>query len=250
VGTTKFAVAVATATVLVGGAATSILSTPATANVIVVSKAVTADAYSANLAAGRAPVATIDTKLTLTAALNGAAVASAKKAAAEAKAAADQAAAEKAAAEAKAAAEQAAADQAAAAKAAAAKAAKATTSSSSTSSSSTSSSSTSSSSTSSSASTSSSTSSSTGGLDLRRASMWDQIAQCESTSNWSINTGNGYYGGLQFSTGTWLSYGGGSFASRADGATREGQITIANKVYDNAGGASRDWACARILGIG
>jgi len=218
VGTTKFAVAVATAAVLVGGAATSILSTPATANVMVVSKAVTADAYSANLAAGRAPVATIDTKLTLTAALNGAAVASAKKAAAEAAAAAEKAAAEKAAAE-KAAAEK------AAAKAAAAKAAKA-------------------------ASSSSSSSSSSGGLDVRRASMWDQIAQCESTSNWSINTGNGYYGGLQFSSSTWLAYGGGAYASRADGASREEQITIANKVYDNAGGAARDWACARILGIG
>jgi len=185
---------------------------------MVVSKAVTADAYSANLAAGRAPVATIDTKLTLTAALNGAAVASAKKAAAEAAAAAEKAAAEKAAAE-KAAAEK------AAAKAAAAKAAKA-------------------------ASSSSSSSSSSGGLDVRRASMWDQIAQCESTSNWSINTGNGYYGGLQFSSSTWLAYGGGAYASRADGASREEQITIANKVYDNAGGAARDWACARILGIG
>lgn len=79
--------------------------------------------------------------------------------------------------------------------------------------------------------------------------MWDQIAGCESTGNWSINTGNGFYGGLQFTNSTWKMYGGTAFASRADLATRGEQITIANKVYDNAGGASRDWACAQILGI-
>ena len=79
--------------------------------------------------------------------------------------------------------------------------------------------------------------------------MWDSIAVCESTSNWHINTGNGYYGGLQFNIGTWLSYGGGSFASRADLASREQQITVANRVYDTQGGASSDWSCARILGI-
>ena len=78
---------------------------------------------------------------------------------------------------------------------------------------------------------------------------WDRVAGCESGHNWSINTGNGFYGGLQFTISTWLSYGGGEFASRADLASRGEQITIANKVYDNAGGASRDWACARILGI-
>lgn len=41
---------------------------------------------------------------------------------------------------------------------------------------------------------------------------WDKLAQCESGGNWAINTGNGYYGGLQFSYGTWLAYGGGEFA--------------------------------------
>ncbi len=96
---------------------------------------------------------------------------------------------------------------------------------------------------------SSTSTSSSSGLDLRRASMWDQIAVCESTSDWSINTGNGYYGGLQFSLSTWKMYGGTSFASRPDLASRGEQITIANKVYDTEGGASADWACARILGI-
>src|SRR5438445_10057974 len=46
---------------------------------------------------------------------------------------------------------------------------------------------------------------------------WDAVAQCESGGNWSINTGNGYYGGLQFSASTWLAYGGGAYAPRADG---------------------------------
>lgn len=230
-GTNKFAVAVVTATVLVGGAATSILSTPAMATAttaVVAPTTASAEAFSQNLAAGRAPVATIDTKLNLSTALNGAAVAAVKKAEADAKAAAEQAAAEKAAAE------QAEADaqeaEAAAAKKAAAK-------------------SSSSSSSSSSGSSSSSSSSSSSGLDLRREATWDRIAVCESTSNWSINTGNGFYGGLQFSLSTWKSYGGTAFASRPDLASRGEQITIANKVYDNAGGASRDWACARILGI-
>ena len=245
-GKNKFAAAAVTAAVLVGGAATSILSTPSvsTAAVSLPNSALRTQAYSTDLSAARTPVAALDTQLTLTAALNGTAVSVAKQATAEdaaAKAVADQvaakAAADKAAAEAaaKAAAEKAAAKAAAEAAAAKKAAATKTTSTSSSSSSSTSS--------------SSSSSSSTSGLDLRRASMWDQIAGCESTGNWSINTGNGFYGGLQFTISTWLSYGGGEFASRADLASRGEQITIANKVYDNAGGASRDWACAQILGI-
>ncbi len=50
------------------------------------------------------------------------------------------------------------------------------------------------------------------GLDLSNAAMWDKVAQCESGGNWHINTGNGYYGGLQFLTSTWLAHGGGQFA--------------------------------------
>ena len=66
---------------------------------------------------------------------------------------------------------------------------------------------------------------------------WDAVAQCESGGNWHINTGNGFYGGLQFDYGTWLSNGGGKYAPRADLASREEQIAIATKVY-NARGSS------------
>ncbi|WP_282071015.1 resuscitation-promoting factor [Janibacter hoylei] len=85
-------------------------------------------------------------------------------------------------------------------------------------------------------------SSSSSGLDTSRAAMWDRIAQCESTGNWSINTGNGYYGGLQFDSRTWLGSGGGDFAPRADLATREEQITVANRVYAQRG--LQPWGCA------
>jgi uncharacterized protein YabE (DUF348 family) len=75
---------------------------------------------------------------------------------------------------------------------------------------------------------------------------WDAVAQCESGGNWSINTGNGFYGGLQFDYGTWLSNGGGAYAPRADLATREQQIAIANKVADARG--SSPWpVCGRYL---
>ena len=59
-------------------------------------------------------------------------------------------------------------------------------------------------------------------------SRWDNVAECESGGDWSTNTGNGFYGGLQFTIGTWLSAGGGRYASRADLATREQQIAIAS----------------------
>jgi resuscitation-promoting factor RpfB len=64
---------------------------------------------------------------------------------------------------------------------------------------------------------------------------WDAVAQCESGGNWHINTGNGFYGGLQFDYSTWLSNGGGKYAPRADLATRDEQIAIATKVYDARG---------------
>jgi resuscitation-promoting factor RpfB len=64
---------------------------------------------------------------------------------------------------------------------------------------------------------------------------WDAVAQCESGGNWHINTGNGFYGGLQFDYSTWLSNGGGAYADRADLASREEQIAIATKVYDARG---------------
>lgn len=89
---------------------------------------------------------------------------------------------------------------------------------------------------------SSSSSSSGAGLDTSNAAMWDRIAQCESTGNWSINSGNGYYGGLQFDSQTWLGAGGGDFAPRADLATREEQITVANRVKADRG--LQPWGCA------
>ncbi len=64
---------------------------------------------------------------------------------------------------------------------------------------------------------------------------WDAIAQCESGGNWHINTGNGYYGGLQFSRSTWNGYGGQKYASRADLASRSQQIAIAEKVLAGQG---------------
>jgi len=60
---------------------------------------------------------------------------------------------------------------------------------------------------------------------------WDAVADCESGGNWHINTGNGFYGGLQFDYGTWQSNGGGAYADRADLATREQQIAVANRLY-------------------
>ncbi|RBY75381.1 transglycosylase [Blastococcus sp. TF02-09] len=59
---------------------------------------------------------------------------------------------------------------------------------------------------------------------------WSGVARCESGGNWSINTGNGYYGGLQFSSPTWLGHGGGEFAPRADLATPAEQIAVAERV--------------------
>jgi len=85
------------------------------------------------------------------------------------------------------------------------------------------------------------TSTSTAGLDLSNAAMWDKVAQCESGGNWHINTGNGYYGGLQFLTSTWLAHGGGQFAPRADLASREQQITVANSIYATSG--LSQWGC-------
>lgn len=64
---------------------------------------------------------------------------------------------------------------------------------------------------------------------------WEKVAACESTSNWHINNGNGYYGGLQFSGSTWAAYGGTAFAARADLATKDQQIAIAEKVLDGQG---------------
>ncbi|KUN78399.1 transglycosylase family protein [Streptomyces griseoruber] len=74
-----------------------------------------------------------------------------------------------------------------------------------------------------------------GNASAATASEWDAVAQCESGGNWSINTGNGYYGGLQFSASTWAAYGGTAYAARADLASKDQQITIAEKVLAGQG---------------
>lgn len=65
--------------------------------------------------------------------------------------------------------------------------------------------------------------------------VWDRLAACESGGNWSINTGNGYYGGLQFTQSTWNAYGGQAYAARADLASRDAQIAVASKVQAGQG---------------
>ncbi len=74
-------------------------------------------------------------------------------------------------------------------------------------------------------------------------SAWDRIAQCEAGGNWAANTGNGYYGGLQFNLGTWQAYGGTGLPSNA---TREQQIAIATKVRDASGGYGAWPVCGRL----
>jgi uncharacterized protein YabE (DUF348 family) len=76
--------------------------------------------------------------------------------------------------------------------------------------------------------------------------VWDRLAQCESGGNWATNTGNGYYGGLQFSLGTWRAYGGTGLPSQA---SRETQIAIATKLRNASGGYGAWPACAASLGL-
>ncbi|WP_030756455.1 MULTISPECIES: transglycosylase family protein [unclassified Streptomyces] len=77
---------------------------------------------------------------------------------------------------------------------------------------------------------------------------WNKVASCESTNNWRINTGNGYYGGLQFSQSTWRAFGGTAYAPRADLATKDQQIAVAEKVLKGQGpGAWPD--CGKRAGL-
>ncbi|MGH3776822.1 MAG: transglycosylase family protein [Pseudonocardiaceae bacterium] len=80
-------------------------------------------------------------------------------------------------------------------------------------------------------------------------SVWDRLAQCESGGNWAINTGNGYYGGLQFDKGTWSSNGGSRYAPYPHQASRDEQIAVAQKVRDGRGGYSAWPACSARLGL-
>ncbi|GAA1397567.1 transglycosylase family protein [Luteococcus peritonei] len=78
--------------------------------------------------------------------------------------------------------------------------------------------------------------------------VWDRVAKCESGGNWSINTGNGYHGGLQFSRQTWLAYGGGKYAPTANRATKAQQIAIAKKTLQGQGPGA--WpVCSRKAGL-
>ena len=79
--------------------------------------------------------------------------------------------------------------------------------------------------------------------------VWDRLAVCESGGNWQANTGNGYYGGVQFDVRTWRANGGTDFAPTADQASREEQIAVAQKVRDTRGGYGAWPACSRKLGL-
>ena len=66
-------------------------------------------------------------------------------------------------------------------------------------------------------------------------STWDAVAQCESSGNWAANTGNGFYGGLQFTPSTWAAFGGTAYAASADQATQGQQIAVAEQVLASQG---------------
>jgi LysM repeat protein len=88
-----------------------------------------------------------------------------------------------------------------------------------------------------------------GTADATPTHNWDGVAACESGGNWHINTGNGFYGGVQFSASTWRAYGGGKYASRADRASKSEQIAIAEKVLRGQGQGA--WpVCGRHLSAG
>ncbi|WP_328930126.1 transglycosylase family protein [Streptomyces sp. NBC_00190] len=72
---------------------------------------------------------------------------------------------------------------------------------------------------------------------------WDAIARCESGGNWAANTGNGHYGGLQFTRSSWKAAGGLRYAARADLATRSEQIATAGRLAAMQGMGA--WTCAQ-----
>ncbi|MEV8592511.1 transglycosylase family protein [Streptomyces sp. NPDC052012] len=75
----------------------------------------------------------------------------------------------------------------------------------------------------------------TGTAQAADVETWDKVAACESSNDWDINTGNGFYGGLQFTQSTWEAFGGTRYAPRADLATKDEQIAVAEKVLDGQG---------------
>jgi resuscitation-promoting factor RpfA len=79
---------------------------------------------------------------------------------------------------------------------------------------------------------------------------WNRLADCESGGDWQANTGNGYYGGLQFSQGSWLAMGGDDFAARADLATAPEQMAVGERLLRANDWSWRAWsACAEKLGL-
>ena len=78
------------------------------------------------------------------------------------------------------------------------------------------------------------------------STVWDQLAQCESGGNWAINTGNGYYGGLQFNLSTWQAYGGTGYPHQH---SRETQIAVATRLRDANGGYGAWPHCSQQLGL-
>jgi uncharacterized protein YabE (DUF348 family) len=83
--------------------------------------------------------------------------------------------------------------------------------------------------------------------EVAHGDIWDAISRCEAGGNWAINTGNGYYGGVQFDQNTWERNGGLRFAPRADLASREEQITVAEVTRDRQGWGA--WpVCSRRAG--
>ncbi|WP_240686970.1 resuscitation-promoting factor [Amycolatopsis suaedae] len=79
--------------------------------------------------------------------------------------------------------------------------------------------------------------------------VWDRLAQCEAGGRWNANTGNGYYGGLQFNASTWRAYGGDQYAPLPHQATREQQIATATKLRDSRGGYGAWPHCSSKLGL-
>ncbi len=82
-----------------------------------------------------------------------------------------------------------------------------------------------------------------------RAGVWDRLARCESGGNWAANTGNGYFGGLQFNRRTWAAHGGDKYNRYPHRASREQQIVVAEALRSTRGGFGAWPACARKLGL-
>ncbi|MET7299523.1 transglycosylase family protein [Embleya sp. NPDC005575] len=88
-----------------------------------------------------------------------------------------------------------------------------------------------------------------GSANAASSSTWDAVAQCESTGNWGINTGNGFSGGLQFTPSTWNAFGGSQYAPSAQQATKDQQIAVAERVLASQGPGA--WpVCSQKAGLG